>query len=144
LHNEALQVLDIVVAAAVEEAPRASPPAAPAEGSCYIVAASATGEWAGKDNSLAAFSSGGWRYVTPTEGLSAYVKSTGIFADYRAGAWEAGNLRGASLLIDGQQVVGSRAAPIADPAGGSTIDAEARAAIVQLLATMRQHGLIDM
>ncbi len=31
-HNEALQALDLVVAAAVEEPPRAAPPAAPAPG----------------------------------------------------------------------------------------------------------------
>ena len=36
-HNEALQVLDSLVAGAVEEPPRASPPASPALGACYII-----------------------------------------------------------------------------------------------------------
>ena len=36
-HNEALQTLDTLVAAAVEEPPRASPPASPALGVCYII-----------------------------------------------------------------------------------------------------------
>lgn len=143
VHNEALQVLDTLVAAAVEDAPRTSPPAGPAEGSCCIVAAGASGEWAAKDGSLAAFSSGGWRYLPPSEGLSVYVKSTGTWAAYRAGAWELGALRGSTLVIDGQKVVGSRFDAIASPAGGSTIDAEARAAIGEVLTALRQHGLIE-
>jgi hypothetical protein len=36
-----------------------------------------------------------------------------------------------------------RADAIPSPSGGTTIDGEARAAIDQILATMRQHGLID-
>jgi hypothetical protein len=47
-------------------------------------------------------------------------------------------------VIDGQQVVGSRAAAIASPADGATIDAEARAAIDRILASLRQHGLIEV
>lgn len=144
LHNEALQLLDAMVAGAVEEAPRASPPGAPAQGACYIVAALATGEGAGKEDSLAAYSSGGWRYVVPVEGMTVFVRSTGAWAVYRSGGWELGALRGSSLLIDGQQVVGSRTAAIPAPAGGSTVDAEARAALGSILSALRQHGLIEM
>ena len=36
-HNEALQVLDILIAAAVEEGPRDDPPSSPSAGDCYIV-----------------------------------------------------------------------------------------------------------
>ena len=142
-HNEALQALDLVVAAAVEEPPRTSPPANPVEGDCYIVGAGATGEWVGMDMSLAAFSSGGWRYVEPPDGMTAYVKSLGISAVWRSGVWELGSLRGSSLLIDGQKVLGSRGAAIPSPAGGATVDAEARAAIAQVLGAMREHGLIE-
>jgi len=46
------------------------------------------------------------------------------------------------LFIDGEQVVGTRAAAIAGPTGGATIDAEARAAVSQILEGLRQHGLI--
>jgi hypothetical protein len=47
------------------------------------------------------------------------------------------------LFIDGEQVVGRRAAAIAAPSGGATIDTEARAAVSQILEGLRQHGLID-
>jgi len=136
-------LLDIAVAAAVEESPLSAPPSAPAPGACYIVAGPATGEWAGKEGSLAAFSSGGWRFVAPVEGMSAFVRSSVVWALYRAGAWELGAVRGSSLICGGQQVVGNRGGAIADPAGGTTVDAEARTAIGQILAAMRLHGLIE-
>ena len=144
LHNEALQLLDMVVAAAVEEEPRSAPPTNPAQGACYIVAPGATGEWTAKDKSLAAFSSGGWRYVPATEGMRAFVRSSGTWAVFRSGAWELGALRGSSLFIDGQKVVGMRAPGITGPAGGSTIDAEARVAVGEILTALRHHGLIEM
>jgi hypothetical protein len=107
------------------------------------VAGPATGEWAGKEDSLAAFSSGGWRYVAPLEGMSAFVRSSSVWALYKAGGWELGAVRGSTLICGGQQVVGSRVAGIADPAGGATVDAEARGAVGQILAAMRLHGLIE-
>ena len=143
-HNEALQRLDAAVAAAVEEPPRTSPPPAPAAGACYLVGSGATGEWAGRDRSLASYSSGGWRYIEPVEGMSADVRSSGTWAVYRSGGGEIGALRGSSVLIGGQQVVGSRFGPIAAPGGGTTVDTEARETIALILAALRQHGLIQM
>ena len=142
-HNEALQTLDIAVAAAVEDGPISTPPAESAVGSCYIVGASPTGDWAGMPQAVAAYTSGGWRFVTPFEGLSVYVKANGVWANFRSGAWEMGLVRGSSLMLDGQQVVGSRAEAIASPSGGTTVDAEGRTAIGQILGALRQHGLID-
>lgn len=144
MHNEALQTLDMVVAGAVDQPPLASPPTGPVEGACYIVGAGATGEWAGHDNALAIFSSGGWKFLAAREGMSVFVSSMSVWAAFRAGTWELGTLRGSSVLIDGQQVVGARAVAIADPSGGSTTDAEARSAIAGILAALRQHGLIEM
>lgn len=127
-HNEALQILDAVVAAAVEEQPRATPPATPAVGASYIVASQATGLWSGHDLYIAAFTPGGWRYIEPAEGLCVLVKATGVTVRFRNGAWE--------------QVLAAVQPAIPDAAGGATIDSEARAAIASLLAAMRAHGLI--
>jgi hypothetical protein len=71
------------------------------------------------------------------------VKTDGSWANYRLGAWEIGILRGSSLIIGGQQVVGSRGGAIGSPAGGSTVDSEARVSIDHILSAMRQHGLIE-
>jgi hypothetical protein len=107
------------------------------------VAASPTGAWAGKQNCLACYTLGGWRFVDPRDGLIAFVKSTSLWALFRSGVWELGSVRGSSLVLAGQQVVGARGAAIAAPAGGSTIDAESRSAIGQILTALRSHGLIE-
>lgn len=99
--------------------------------------------WSGKDQCVAGYTSGGWRYVAPVEGMSSYVKATGVSALYRGGAWEFGTLRGLNVTLGGVQVVGSRQAAIPAPTGGAIIDAEGRSAINQILAMLRQHGLIE-
>lgn len=131
-----------MIAGAVEEGPQTSPPASPAIGSCYIVADAATGDWQGRDGQVAAYTAGGWRYLAPVEGMSFHMRSSGTLADYRSGGWELGVLRGSSLVVGGKPVVGGQAQAIADPAGGVTVDAEARSAIGAILAALRQHGLI--
>jgi hypothetical protein len=141
-HNEALQVLDAVVAPAVEGPPQDVPLTSPAVGDCYIIGDTPSGAWAGNPQALAAYSAGGWRFVPPVEGLSTYVRSDGVFALFRSGAWELGEVRGSSLILDGDQVVGSRAAAIASASGGTIVDVQARAVIDQILTALRQHGLI--
>ena len=143
-HNEALQVLDVLVAAAVEGPPLAEPPATPVVASCYIVGSSPSGDWTGHAQQLAAYTSGGWRFIAPRSGMIAIVQSTGSSVLYNNGAWEIGALRGAQVMIDGVKVVGPRAVAIASPTGGATTDAEARTAIGQILAALREHGLIAM
>ena len=142
-HNEALQTLDFLVASAVEEPPRSDPPASPALGTCYIVGGSPTGLWAGKSQAVAGYSTGGWRFIAPLEGMSAYVKASGVWANYRSGAWELGNLRGERVMVDEQQVVGGRTSAIASATGGTTVDTEARTVIDQILVALRTHGLIE-
>ena len=142
VHFYATQLLDLIVAAAVEEGPRASPPASPQVGACYIVAASPTGDWSGKAEQIAAWTSGGWRFVAPLEGMCVFVRNTAVPALYRANAWEIGSVRASSLLVGGQQVVGARGSAIAVPSGGTIVDAESRSAISAILTALRQHGLI--
>lgn len=141
-HNEALTLLDFGVAAAVEAVLVDNPPASPVVGSSFIVGTNPAGTWAGHAHALTGYTAGGWRFIAPTEGLTALIKPTGEVAVFREGAWELGHLRGAKLSVGGNQVVGARLAAVADPAGGPTVDAEARAAIASILARLRQHGLI--
>jgi hypothetical protein len=142
-HNEALAVLDCVLDAAVEEAPRAAPPASPVEGQCWIAAAGATGAWSGRDLCLAAWTSGGWRFVAPPAGMGVWNKADALTLRYGGTGWSAGELVGSSLRIGGVQVVGERLAAIASPSGGTIIDAEARAAVSAVIAALMSHGLID-
>jgi hypothetical protein len=139
----ALQLLDSIVAGAIEEPPRNDPPLSPAPGQAYLVGTDPTGDWLDYPDHIAAFSVAGWRFVAPIVGLCLTDKSTGNLAVFRTGRWELGVLRGSRIIIDGQQVVGAQAAAIADPAGGATTDLEARSAIADILSALRQHGLIS-
>jgi hypothetical protein len=91
---------------------------------------------------VAAYTAGGWRFVVPGEGMAVHVKSLGTGATFRSGTWDVG-VRASRLVVEGQQVVGARRPAIADPSGGSTVDSQARAALGQILAAMRLHGLIE-
>ena len=81
-------------------------------------------------------------FARSLEGMLLYERTSGTWAAFRNGAWEIGMERAAALLINGQQVVGARAAAIASPAGGATVDSESRAAIDAILGALSQHGLI--
>lgn len=141
-HNEALQTLDALVGGCVEGPPQPSPPPSPTLGSTYLVANGATGAWAGKDDCVAAWTAGGWRFTAPIEGLHLLDRSSGAVSMYRSGGWDLGGLRATSLEIGGVQVVGARASAISVPSGGTIIDAEARAAVGAILSALQAHGLI--
>ncbi|MGZ2412862.1 uncharacterized protein DUF2793 [Sphingomonas sp. F9_3S_D5_B_2] len=134
---------DLIAAAAVEEGPRAAPPATPEVGATYIVAAGATGEWVGRDQCLAGSTDGGWRFIEARPGMFAYVVNASLWAVFRSGTWEIGAVRGDRLLVAGQPVVGPRAAAIPRPSAGSVVDTQARTAIEQILSALQTHGLIE-
>ena len=142
-HNESLLVADSLICGAVEESARDDPPPAPEAGDCYIVGNSPTGDWSSHPGQLAMYSEAGWRFVAPVDGLAMLDKSSGAMTIYRDGVWEEGIVRASSVVIDGAQVVGAQANAIADPAGGTFIDSEARAGVSAILAALRSHGLIE-
>ena len=88
-----------------------------------------------KQLNLATYTAGGWRFIAPVEGLTAFVRSSSIWATFRSGAWEQGILRGSNVTIAGQQVIGGRIAAIAGPAGGGVVDVEARSAVGHFYGT---------
>jgi hypothetical protein len=143
MHNEALQQLDLLVAAAVETGPITDPPASPALGACYLIGAAGTDDWTGHDGSVAGFTGGGWRFASPVDGMTVFIRDSMSFATYHAGNWEIGILRGSAVEIGGIQVVGARALAISSPLGGTTVDSEVRSAVDQILAALRHHGLIE-
>lgn len=142
-HNEALTLIDAALHAAVEEGPLTAPPAAPAAGQSWIVGAGAAGAWAGLDNKLATWTAGGWRFTAPVPGMLAWNLDLGCWLTWSGSAWGDGALVATAFEIGGQQVVGPRLPDVPSPSGGTIIDAEARAAIDALIATLKSHGLID-
>ena len=135
-------MLDALVCACVEEPPLQTPPASPTIGSGYIVGPSPTGVWSQFAHHIASFTAGGWRYIAPTAGLRALIRTSGAMAIFRGTAWEIGIVAATKLVVGDQQVVGARGAAVPNPAGGTVIDIQARQAITDLLSRLRTHGLI--
>jgi hypothetical protein len=88
-HNEALRVLDVIVQLAVLDRTLAAPPATPALGDRYIVAAAATGAWAGQTGKIAVRDEEGWVFFVPKRGWRAEVLAENTSVTYNGTAWAA-------------------------------------------------------
>lgn len=86
-HNEALRALDALVQIGVLDRDLTVPPGTPADGDCYIVAAAATGAWAGRDGRLAAWQDGVWMFYAPREGWVAWVADEDALVAWDGAAW---------------------------------------------------------
>lgn len=106
------------------------------------MASGATGAWAGQDGALAGLTDAGWKFVAPIEGAQVIDAVSGQTIVRRGGAWESGIVRAQEFRVNGQTVVRQRQAAIANPTGGTTSDAECRAAVASVLSALRTHGLI--
>jgi hypothetical protein len=122
-HNEALTLLDLLVQPVVEAGPQSVPPSAPVAGQGWIVGAGASGAWAGEDDAVALWTAGGWRFVTPRPGMRTLRLSDGAWLRFDGMAW-------------------AEPDAVATPAGGATIDSEARAAIGAVISALAGHGLL--
>jgi Protein of unknown function (DUF2793) len=118
--NEAHALSDALLHCAIEGT-AAAPPGTPVEGTVWLVGASPTGAWAGQAGNLACREAGNWLFIAPRDGMRLLDRSTGQEKHYFA-SWQA------------------PAVP-AVPSGGTTIDAEARTAIADLVAALRTAGV---
>ena len=103
-HNQALAVLDQLAQAVVVDKDLAAPPVSPANGSMYIVAAGATGAWAGQSGKLAYWLTtvAAWAFITPADGWSVWVADEAKRYERKAGAWVVVSSGGAnSAALDG-------------------------------------------
>ncbi len=85
--NEALDALDGLVQLSVISAGLTAPPVSPTEGDRYIVAAGATGAWAGWDASVAQFSGGAWLRLVPQTGWRVWNAASGTLLVWTGSAW---------------------------------------------------------
>lgn len=92
-HNEALQLLDVLVQMAVIARTLSLPPASPVDGERYIVGPGAGGEWAGKSGEIACFQAGAWRFITPMSGWQTWVLAEDIVLTHISGTWQEGTAR---------------------------------------------------
>jgi hypothetical protein len=88
-HNEALVKLDALIQLSAASQTLTVPPGSPAEGDRYIVAAGATGAWAGKTGNLALWTNGAWAFYVPRAGWTCYIAATSNLWAYSGSAWVA-------------------------------------------------------
>lgn len=83
------QLNQLVQAGAVDRL--TTPPGSPANEALYIITATATGAWAGKENQLAYWltSTSAWQYITPREGMLIHVNDEDLYYKYTGSIWEA-------------------------------------------------------
>lgn len=86
-HNEALVLLDAVVQLSVIDRGLTAPPGGEAEGDRYIVAAAATGAWAGQSGKIAIFHDGGWLFLSARPGWIAWVVDEATLVFWAGSAW---------------------------------------------------------
>lgn len=86
-HSEALMRLDAAVQAVVLARDLAAPPAEPAPGQAWIVAAGATGAWTGHDGAIAAWTAGGWLFLAPATGWSVWCLAEASLLRHDGGGW---------------------------------------------------------
>lgn len=122
-HNEALLLIDALLPGSVVA--RASDPSelSPQPGDAWIIGAAPLGAWTGHAAKIGVFSEGGWRFAPAVPGMCLFDRAAGVACRYNGSSWAA-------------------APEIADPSGGATVDAEARATLGNLLAVLRAAGLV--
>lgn len=122
-HNEALALVDALIAPVAVASGVNDPPSAPMIGQIWLVGTAPTDVWAGFAVHLACWTSGGWRMIAPRSGMTVRLE-TGPMVRFDGTAW----------LYPGQ---------VAAPAGGAVVDSEARAAISVLIEALQAHGWVE-
>ena len=140
-HNEALLQVDRLLHLFALSRSLPAPPAAPAPGDAYIVAADPTGAWAERSGTLAHFDGFGWVFTAPVRGCLAWIADESCFSVHDL-TWSTSGLPVDALQISGRRVLGEPPISIAVLTAGATIDVEVRAAITELLAALRGQGII--
>ena len=86
-HNEALSKLDVLVQLSVMDRDLTAPPPSPADGDCYIVAGSPSGDWSGHAGEIAHRLDGAWEFITPATGWIAWVIDEAMAVTWTGSAW---------------------------------------------------------
>ena len=86
--NEQIRTIEIAAGHFIfKDRDLAAPPGSPADGDCYLVAASPTGAWAGQAGKIAYRLNTAWKFITAIEGFTAWVNDENVFIGYDGAAW---------------------------------------------------------
>lgn len=119
--NEALARLDALVPLVLAGRDATEPPGAAEDGAVHAVPEGATGAWQGQAGRLAIWLNGGWAFVTPGRGWTAFLAAEGRTAVHDGAQWQAGALTlapsGAGLsagIVEGDHVLAAGATEMTD------------------------------
>ncbi|PIR33972.1 MAG: hypothetical protein COV36_01775 [Alphaproteobacteria bacterium CG11_big_fil_rev_8_21_14_0_20_44_7] len=84
--NEAIYVLEALQNRGVVDKDLATPPVSPSAGDAYIVAASATDDWAGHEDEIAYYNQS-WQFIVPNEGLALWMNDEDKLYVYDGASW---------------------------------------------------------
>ncbi len=141
-HNEALNLLDALVQGVIQ-ARQTAPPATPVEGAVYIVTATATGAWAGKENYVAQYIGAAWVFYAPFEGMKFYSVADANDYQYKGAEWtlfQAGSSASSSGNYFGDESDGSKTYAATTYLGHAMISKYAVASNVVTITTAAAHG----
>lgn len=96
----------------------------PSDGEAWLVDQESSGDWAARQNHIAIWTAGGWRFIEPIEHAKLLVK----------------DVKETAVFLDNEWIFGGA---ISGPTGGSTIDVEARQAIESILEVLRIKAVIE-
>lgn len=99
--NEALARMDALAQLHVQSR-SVDVPGVPIDGHSYIVPAGATGAWAGQDHKVALFLNGGWDFVDPGAGWTAWVIDEAAHLRFQGGIWDHARLSQNTALAQTQ------------------------------------------
>jgi hypothetical protein len=100
--NANLRKIDALLQGRTLDMDLTAPPGSPAAGDVHIIAASATGVWAGNDNQIAVWAAGddittpAWFYVSPRAGWRMFNADDGKWYQWSGTAWVVDSAAGAS------------------------------------------------
>ncbi len=97
-HNEAIELLDMIVQLTVIEFDATTPPVSPVEGETWALGNVPNGVWADYPGALASYRGGGWLFVDPQIGWRAYGTNGNENRVYSGAEWDV--LGGGSASLD--------------------------------------------
>jgi hypothetical protein len=110
-HNEALNLLDVLVQTVVQNIEQNEPPKAAELGELYIIGSTPKGEFSGHEHEIAQKQEQGWRFIPPFKWMSAILDADGSSYTFNGKIWQPASLM-QPLVQPTKQLVSAPAAQV--------------------------------